>query len=155
MKCNKNISLLELKINVQCFHSAVALILSGYRRRIPNVHEPIILNTTSTNYTAIAGETAVLYCAVANLGTKTVRQHYKAPPSPSSLTIHGVIFSIITNTYRWIIIVSLNEIRLKWTKWDSNTSWFSPLLINFWWCLISNNNNENSAQYLIDIFNLN
>lgn len=152
MKCNKNISLLELKINVQCFHSAVALILSGYRRRIPNVHEPIILNTTSTNYTAIAGETAVLYCAVANLGTKTVRQHYKAPPS---LLPHGVIFSIITNTYRWIIIVSLNEIRLKWTKWDGNTSWFSPLLINFWWCLISNNNYENSAQYLIDIFNLN
>lgn len=84
MKCNKNISLLELKINVQCFHSAVALILSGYRRRIPNVHEPIILNTTSTNYTAIAGETAVLYCAVDKLGTKTVRQHYKAPP-PSFL----------------------------------------------------------------------
>lgn len=78
-----------------------------------------------------------------------------SPLPPSSLTIHGVIFSIITNTYRWIIIVSLNEIRLKWTKWDSNTSWFSPLLINFWWCLISNNNYEHSAQYLIVIFNLN
>lgn len=97
MKCYKKIiSLLEQKINVQCFHSAVALILSGYRRRIPNLQDPII-NTTSTNYTAIAGETAVLYCAVANLGTKTVGHHYKAP---SSLTSHGVIFSIITNTYR-------------------------------------------------------
>lgn len=99
MKCynKKIISLSEQKINVQCFHSAVALILSGYRRRIPNLQDPIILNTTSTNYTAIAGETAVLYCAVDNLGTKTVRHHYKAP---SSLTSHGVIFSIITNTYR-------------------------------------------------------
>jgi hypothetical protein len=49
----------------------------GYRRRVPVGNfaplDPVILDTTKTNYTAVAGETAVLYCAVKNLGTKTVR----------------------------------------------------------------------------------
>lgn len=62
--------------------------IQGYRRRIPNVHEPIILNTTSTNYTAIAGETAVLYCAVDNLGTKTVTWRKAIPSVPLTVGLY-------------------------------------------------------------------
>ncbi|XP_062566284.1 cell adhesion molecule 2-like isoform X1 [Saccostrea cucullata] len=50
--------------------------VSGFRRRISDRSHvpltPVILNTTTSNYTYIAGETAILYCAVENLGTKTV-----------------------------------------------------------------------------------
>ncbi|XP_062566287.1 hemicentin-1-like [Saccostrea cucullata] len=61
--------------------------VAGSRRRIPFSNqfvplEPVILNTTITNYTAIAGETAVLYCAVRNLGTKTVTWRKASPSVP-------------------------------------------------------------------------
>lgn len=62
--------------------------IQGYRRRIPNLQDPIILNTTSTNYTAIAGETAVLYCAVDNLGTKTVTWRKAIPSVPLTVGLY-------------------------------------------------------------------
>lgn len=50
--------------------------VAGFRRRITDRTyvplTPIILNTTASNYTYVTGETAILYCAVENLGTKTV-----------------------------------------------------------------------------------
>lgn len=65
-------------INYECdWHLQSAFLKpSGYRRRLPDIDpvplEPVILNTTPTNYSFIAGETAVLNCPVVNLGTKTV-----------------------------------------------------------------------------------
>ncbi|XP_061174323.1 hemicentin-1-like [Saccostrea echinata] len=61
--------------------------VAGSRRRIPFSNhfvplEPAILNNTITNYTAVAGETAVLYCAVTNLGTKTVTWRKASPSVP-------------------------------------------------------------------------
>nr|XP_022329577.1 kin of IRRE-like protein 1 [Crassostrea virginica] len=58
----------------------------GYRRRLPDIDpvplEPVILNTTPTNYSFIAGETAVLNCPVVNLGTKTVTWRKAYPSVP-------------------------------------------------------------------------
>lgn len=55
---------------------------AGFRRRITDRTyvplTPIILNTTASNYTYVTGETAILYCAVENLGTKTVSRKAKA-----------------------------------------------------------------------------
>nr|XP_022334307.1 neural cell adhesion molecule 1-like isoform X1 [Crassostrea virginica]XP_022334308.1 neural cell adhesion molecule 1-like isoform X1 [Crassostrea virginica] len=50
--------------------------VAGFRRRIAGRTQvpltPVIRNTTEANYTYTAGETAILYCNVENLGTKTV-----------------------------------------------------------------------------------
>ncbi|XP_048737799.1 cell adhesion molecule 2-like isoform X2 [Ostrea edulis] len=57
--------------------------VAGFRRRISDRSHvpltPVILNTTVTNYTYLAGETAILYCAVENLGTKTVTWRRAVP----------------------------------------------------------------------------
>lgn len=66
---------------------------TGFRRRITDRTyvplTPIILNTTASNYTYVTGETAILYCAVENLGTKTVSRKAKVSTHSSSLAKGG------------------------------------------------------------------